>query len=69
MNQQLQAALRNLQMARGGGGGGNAPLPDTAETVYISSLSLLKMLKHGACGCELVWCLGAPCAAYVDRDV
>ena len=22
-------------------------LPDTAETVYISSLSLLKMLKHG----------------------
>ena len=25
----------------------DAPLPDTAEKVQISSLSLLKMLKHG----------------------
>lgn len=36
-------------------GGGNAPAPgsdqqvvDTAEVVHISSLALLKMLKHGA---------------------
>lgn len=46
MNAQLQQMLANLQ-----GGGAqravDAPLPDTAETVYISSLSLLKMLKHG----------------------
>jgi 26S proteasome regulatory subunit N11 len=26
---------------------GDAPLLDTAEQVYISSLALLKMLKHG----------------------
>lgn len=29
------------------GGGADVPMTDTAETVYISSLSLLKMLKHG----------------------
>lgn len=32
------------------GGGGDAPLVDTGEMVYISSLSLLKMLKHGRAG-------------------
>jgi 26S proteasome regulatory subunit N11 len=40
----------------GMGGGGqqqpeqDAPLADTAEQVYISSLALLKMLKHGRAG-------------------
>merc|ERR1719331_2612338 len=48
------AQLRQL-LNRGGGGGGNAPAadtpqPDTAEKVQISSLSLLKMLKHGRAG-------------------
>ena len=42
---------RRCRAAGGGPGaaGGGGPLPDTAETVYISSLALLKMLKHGAC--------------------
>lgn len=43
--------LQQLLSSLGGGGGGpapDAPLPDTAEKVQISSLSLLKMLKHGA---------------------
>lgn len=46
MLQQLQA------MQRGGGAamGSDAPLLDTAETVYVSSLALLKMLKHGRAG-------------------
>lgn len=51
MNRQLQQMLGAL--GRGGAGGMpgmDAPLPDTAETVYISSLSLLKMLKHGRAG-------------------
>ncbi len=33
-----------------GGQGGDMPetnLPDTSEQIYISSLALLKMLKHG----------------------
>jgi 26S proteasome regulatory subunit N11 len=38
---------RDLQ---GGGNQGDTPMVDTAEQVYISSLSLLKMLKHGRAG-------------------
>ncbi|CAK0814148.1 unnamed protein product [Prorocentrum cordatum] len=47
---------RLLGQIPGMGGGGqqqpeqDAPLPDTAEQVYISSLALLKMLKHGRAG-------------------
>ena len=39
-----------------GGAGGSqgppqdGPMVDTAETIYISSMSLLKMLKHGRAG-------------------
>lgn len=46
-----------LRMGRGGLSGlgqgaptGDAPTVDTAEQVYISSLALLKMLKHGRAG-------------------
>src|SRR6478752_620163 len=49
-----------MRMFRGGGlgGGGHAqnldiPKPDTAETIHISSLALLKMLKHGRAGVPL----------------
>lgn len=34
----------------GGLGGGEAVPVDNSETVYISSLALLKMLKHGRAG-------------------
>ena len=33
-----------------GGGPADAPVVDTAELVYISSMALLKMLKHGRAG-------------------
>lgn len=41
--------------AMGGGApraqpGADMPLPDTAEQIYISSLALLKMLKHSRAG-------------------
>ena len=49
--------MRNMnlgQMSRelqgGGGPQSDTPMVDTAEQVYISSLSLLKMLKHGRAG-------------------
>ena len=52
------AALHTLhcvpQMQRGGmPGAAEQPMLDTAETVYISSLPLLKMLKHGECSCRV----------------
>ena len=45
--------LQRLLQAQGGQGLGGAqpgidkPMVDTSEMVYISSLALLKMLKHG----------------------
>jgi len=52
-NFNLQRLLGNMPGM--GGGGGQQPqeesaLADTAEQVYISSLALLKMLKHGRAG-------------------
>ncbi|EEQ97499.1 26S proteasome non-ATPase regulatory subunit, putative [Perkinsus marinus ATCC 50983] len=47
----LQQQLQNLA---GGGGAGmgreDQTLPDTSEQVFVSSLALLKMLKHGRAG-------------------
>lgn len=37
-------------LVHGGSGMNDAPAIDNAETVYISSLALLKMLKHGRAG-------------------
>jgi 26S proteasome regulatory subunit N11 len=48
MDPRLQRLLQN--MGGGGGAGGrtpDVPAVDTAEKVHISSLALLKMLKHG----------------------
>jgi 26S proteasome regulatory subunit N11 len=47
----LNQLSRLLQNSDGGPGGGqqqDAPQMDTAEQIYISSLALIKMLKHGA---------------------
>ncbi|KAI2796086.1 hypothetical protein RDWZM_000274 [Blomia tropicalis] len=43
----LSSGLQNLS---GSGGNADGPVVDTAEQVYISSLALLKMLKHGRAG-------------------
>lgn len=45
----LQRILGSMQQG-GGAAAVDAPIMDTAETIYISSLSLLKMLKHGRAG-------------------
>ncbi|KAJ8291449.1 26S proteasome non-ATPase regulatory subunit 14 [Rhodotorula toruloides] len=52
------AQLRNIAAQFGGGGAqggvaGDIPTNDNAETVHISSLALLKMLKHGRAGVPL----------------
>jgi hypothetical protein len=43
--QQLLGSAGGMNM--GGDAGGDQPSPDTSEQIYISSLALLKMLKHG----------------------
>jgi len=52
----------------GGGGGGpsDAPVVDTAEQVYISSLALLKMLKHGRAGVPME-VMGLMLGEFVDE--
>jgi hypothetical protein len=45
----MERLMRQLAMGGGAlGGGADVTVVDTAETVYISSQALLKMLKHGA---------------------
>lgn len=48
----IQNLLNGLNLGAQGRGASaqSPPLPDTAETVHISSLALLKMLKHGRAG-------------------
>ena len=44
----IQRLFQAQAQAQGGGGpAADAPVVDTAELVYISSMALLKMLKHG----------------------
>ena len=47
MNARMQQMLESMQGRGGGAPQTDQPLPDTAEKIQISSLSLLKMLKHG----------------------
>eukprot|EP00963_Diacronema_lutheri_P006709 scaffold587_cov339-Pavlova_lutheri.AAC.33 len=44
----IQRLFSNVGAGGLGGPPSDAPMVDTAEQVYISSLALLKMLKHGA---------------------
>lgn len=50
MDPRLQRLLMGGNLGGGAMGGGDQPQVDTAEQVYISSLALLKMLKHGRAG-------------------
>jgi hypothetical protein len=42
-----QMFMNSMGGAQGGGAAQDTPVVDTAEKVHISSLALLKMLKHG----------------------
>eukprot|EP00741_Cyanophora_paradoxa_P009631 tig00001542_g9329.t1 len=59
-----------LSQAQAGGMGGGPPLDsavvDTAEMVYISSLALLKMLKHGRAGVPME-VMGLMLGEFVDE--
>lgn len=55
-------------LGRGGGAaaGADVPVVDTAETIQISSLALLKMLKHGRAGTPLE-VMGLMLGEFVDE--
>merc|ERR1712199_3441 len=50
MTERLQRLLGSQLGMNLGAAAVDAPIMDTAETIYISSLALLKMLKHGRAG-------------------
>lgn len=60
--------LLQMQGGRGpaAGGGADSPTVDTAETVHISSLALLKMLKHGRAGVPLE-VMGLCLGSFIDQ--
>lgn len=53
-------------MGGAGAGVGDSPQADTAEQIYISSLALLKMLKHGRAGVPLE-VMGLMLGEFVDE--
>lgn len=62
----LQRMLGAGGMGGAGAGGGDAPQQDTSEQIYISSLALLKMLKHGRAGVPLE-VMGLMLGEFVDE--
>lgn len=63
----LQQLMRGMQGGPGaGGGGGDQPTPDCAEKVHVSSLALLKMLKHGRAGVPME-VMGLMLGQFVDE--
>ncbi|CAH6720230.1 ubiquitin carboxyl-terminal hydrolase Rpn11p [[Candida] jaroonii] len=66
----MERLQRLLGQTGGFGGAGGAPADgpavDNAETVYISSLALLKMLKHGRAGVPME-VMGLMLGEYVDE--
>jgi len=65
MDNQLARMLQQAQGGGGMGGGADAPIMDTAETIQISSLALLKMLKHGRAGVPME-VMGLMLGSFVD---
>ena len=62
----LQRLFQGLPMGGGGGAGPDGPVGDTAEKVTISSLALLKMLKHGRLGIPME-VMGLMLGEFVDE--
>lgn len=60
----LQNLIRGA--AKGGGDTSNIKVPDSSEQVIISSLALLKMLKHGRAGVPME-VMGNMLGSYIDE--
>merc|ERR1719218_480534 len=62
----LQQILGSMQQGGPGAAAVDAPIMDTAEITYISSLALLKMLKHGRAGVPME-VMGLMLGEFVDE--
>jgi hypothetical protein len=51
----LQQLMRGMPGGMGGAMASDSPTPDCAEKIHVSSLALLKMLKHGRCVDRIPW--------------
>eukprot|EP00013_Stygamoeba_regulata_P023794 CAMPEP_0177648940 /NCGR_PEP_ID=MMETSP0447-20121125/11100_1 /TAXON_ID=0 /ORGANISM="Stygamoeba regulata, Strain BSH-02190019" /LENGTH=309 /DNA_ID=CAMNT_0019151623 /DNA_START=97 /DNA_END=1026 /DNA_ORIENTATION=+ len=58
--------MGGAHMGSRGAGGGDSPVVDNAEMVYISSLALIKMLKHGRAGVPME-VMGLMLGEFVDE--
>ena len=59
--------MGRMQGGRGGGGQVQA-IPDSSETIIISSLALLKMLKHGRAGVPME-VMGLMLGSFIGNDL
>lgn len=65
--ERLQQLMNSMPGGMGGAiGGGDSPTPDCAEKVHVSSLALLKMLKHGRAGIPME-VMGLMLGQFVDE--
>ncbi|KAL7672798.1 hypothetical protein ACOME3_007677 [Neoechinorhynchus agilis] len=66
MENLLRSIVTGGQRVDGGGGQRDVEVQDTAEQIYISALSLLKMLKHGRAGVPME-VMGLMLGRFVDE--
>ncbi|GJJ07495.1 multicatalytic endopeptidase [Clathrus columnatus] len=62
----IPAMLQQASQAREQASGGDVPIPDNGEVIHISSLALLKMLKHGRAGVPME-VMGLMLGEFVDE--
>ncbi len=71
----MDSRLHRIFSGAGGAGGGmggphpDSPLVDSSEQVYISSLALLKMLKHGIFFLSCDFSSLFTCVSVSDRSI
>lgn len=64
--ERIQQLMRNMPPGGMGGVQSDSPTPDCAEKVHVSSLALLKMLKHGRAGVPME-VMGLMLGQFVDE--
>ncbi|KAI0353544.1 Mov34-domain-containing protein [Trametes cingulata] len=62
----MDSDMDAMLAAAGRGGGGETTVPDNGEVIHISSLALLKMLKHGRAGVPME-VMGLMLGEFVDE--